>query len=159
MAFVKFRLSAELTSSIFLLLRVQPPSQFTLIAIQCLQIIVLLILFIFYICFLWESYITVSYFIMAKTRSPKSIELLVQFLCISVWIVFVTFLQFYHISSPYSISSDTLNIFFHITCHIILTSEFLKFFGVFLPFFFLLRAINICFPWTSFCGNYSLKSA
>ena len=142
MAFVKFRLSAELTSSIFLLLRVQPPSQFTLIAIQCLQIIVLLILFIFYICFLWESYITVSYFIMAKTRSPKSIELLVQFLCISVWIVFVTFLQFYHISSPYSISS-----------------EFLNFFGVFLPFFFLLRAINICFPWTSFCGNYSLKSA
>ena len=26
-------------------------------------------------------------------------------------------------------------------------------------FFFLLRAINICFPWTYFCGNYSLKSA
>ena len=46
---------------------------------------------------------------MAKPRSPKSIELLIQFLCISVWIVFVTFLQFYRISSPYSISSGEGN--------------------------------------------------
>ena len=55
---------------------------------------------------------------------------------------------------------DILKIFFHITCHIILTSELKKFFWIVSDFFFpLLRAINICFPWTSFCGNYSLKSA